>query len=81
MGEVEDPIKQSEQTRKRMEAISERIDSILGFPEEPKHSEPNIYDLCPVCDCPLRRRYGRVNGHQRYKCASCGKQYFGEEVE
>jgi len=76
---------QSEKIRQRLEAISDMVNQSLE-----NHairgrvgikSEPNIYDICPVCDCPLRLKYGRVNGYQRYKCAVCGKQYFGEEVE
>jgi hypothetical protein len=72
-------VQASEHLRKRMEAISDKINRELGSPKEPLHSEPNKYDVCPVCNCPLRIKYGKKDGHQRFRCVACGKQYFGED--
>jgi hypothetical protein len=75
-------VKQFEQIRKKMEAISERVNSDLGEPEKPRpYSGIQFSDdnKCPACDSPLRTKYGIIKGLQRWRCVECGKQFYGEE--
>jgi hypothetical protein len=78
-------VEQSERTRKRLEAISERISQSLDHNASPRNSvgikyETNPDDRCPKCSSGLKRKSGFKNGIQRWECLICHMHYFEKEI-
>jgi hypothetical protein len=77
---------ESEQIRKRMERISERVNNALD-----RHSirgpvvgikyESNPDDQCPKCQSGLKRKYGFKRGKQKWQCLCCWNVYIEKEIE
>lgn len=76
MREVEDPVEQSERFRKRMEAISQEINSELDHCSPQNHAvgikyENDPEDRCPRCGNGLKRKHGFIKGVQKWQCLCC----------
>ena len=77
-------IEQSEQIRKRMKAISEKINNSLDQYSSPRNSvgikyENDPTDRCPHCGSGLKTRSGHKDGKQRWACVICHRKYFEKE--
>lgn len=77
-------IEESERLRKRMEAISERINSSLDHSCPQYRSvgikyENNPEDSCPKCGSGLKRKHGHKDGVQRWECLICHFHYFEKD--
>jgi hypothetical protein len=77
-------VEQSEEFRKRIQAISERINSDLNHSCPQYHSvgikyESNPDLSCPRCGNGLKRKAGFVKGKQRYQCLVCWRVYLEKE--
>jgi tRNA(Ile2) C34 agmatinyltransferase TiaS len=77
-------VQQSERFRKKMEAISERINTELDHSCPQYHSvgikyENNPEDRCPRCGSGLKSKAGFVKGRQRWKCLICGSHFIEDD--